>query len=156
MCLPDSWESSDAIKLYSDASKAAMAAVFGSAWIQVEFPKSWEGVNIATKEFLPILLAVKVWAPVLRSKKILFFTDNAAVVSVINSQTTRDKHLMSFVRSLVLTTLECNILFKCKHIPGFCNIIPDLLSRCQVHKARSNAPWLDKEKTPVPPIYLPW
>ena len=156
ICLPDSWENSDTLKLFSDASKAAMAAVLGSAWIQLEFPSAWQDVNIAVKEFLPILLAVQLWASRLRDRRIMFYTDNAAVVSVINKQTAKDKHLMSLVRSLVLTTLSHNILFKAKHIPGYSNVIPDLLSRRRIEKAQSLAPWLDKVKTPIPDHFVPW
>lgn len=156
LCLPESWENSDTIRMYSDASKHAMAAVLHSSWIQEHFPSSWDDVNIATKEFLPILLAVKVWAPVLKNRRILFFTDNEAVVYIINNQTTRDKHLMGCVRDFVLTTLVNNILFKAKHIPGVKNVVPDLLSRSQVDKAKGVAPWLDETKTELHQNWLPW
>ena len=46
----------------------------------------------------------------------IFFTDNEALVHVINKSTCRDTSLMIFVRQLVLVCLKNNILFKAKHI----------------------------------------
>ena len=68
----------------------------------------------------------------MRNHSILFFTDNEALVHVINKQSCRDKVLMVLVRKLMLVCLEYNILFKAKHIPGTHNILADSLSRLQV------------------------
>lgn len=61
-----------------------------------------------------------------------FFTDNEALVYVINKQSCRDVSLMHFVPKLVAICLKFNILFKAKHIPGVCNSLADSLSRLQV------------------------
>ena len=156
LCLPGVWESSDALKLYTDASGRSFAAVLGSHWFQGDFPESWSSHSIAIKELLPIVLAVQVWGSFLANRCITFFTDNSSVVSLINSQSSKDLLIMSLVRSLVLHTLKFNILFRAKHIPGRFNIIADLLSRSQVDKAFQNAPWLDREPVPMPPGSLPW
>jgi hypothetical protein len=71
---------------------------------------------------------------------ILFFTDNEALVHVINKQSCKDKALMFFVRKLVLVCLNHNILFKAKHIPGTYNRLADLLSRFQVQTFKREAP----------------
>ena len=51
----------------------------------------------------------------MHNHSILFFTDNEALVHVINKQSCRDKTLMVFVRKLVFVCLDNNILFKGKH-----------------------------------------
>ena len=156
MCLPNSFETSDVLKLYSDASGAAYAAVLGKKWMQGEFPQEWKTTNIAIKELLPIVLAVRLWGKDIANKRIMFFTDNLAIVSVINNQTSKEPSLMSLVRTLVLASLTNNILFLSKHIPGRHNVIADHLSRSQVHKAHELAPWLEAHPTPFPLEWLPW
>ena len=47
--LPNTWTSSLTLKLFSDASGFAFAAVFGSEWLQGSFPSHWKDVNIAIK-----------------------------------------------------------------------------------------------------------
>ena len=74
ICLPDSWISSFSLKLYTDASAASYAAVFGSQWIQGDFPSTWQNVNIAVKELVPIVLAVHLWGDSLKNKKITLET----------------------------------------------------------------------------------
>ena len=156
LCLPTSFETSDVLKLFSDASGTAFAAVLGKAWIQGKFPSDWKETNIAIKELLPIILAIKLWGSSISNKRIMFFTDNQAIVAVINNQTSKEPSLMSLVRSLVISSLTHNILFIAKHIPGRHNVIADNLSRYQVHKELGVAPWLDPQPTPFPPEWLPW
>ena len=71
---------------------------------------------------------------------VLFFTDNEALVHVINKQSCKDKTLMIFVRQLVSICLQHNIVFKAKLIPGIYNNLADSLSRLQVQAFRRLAP----------------
>ena len=57
-------------------------------------------------------------------KCIVFFTDNAAVVDVINQQTSKHQSIMVLIRDLVLSFLRYNVLFHAKHIPGFTILEP--------------------------------
>ena len=156
LILPELWATSATLKLFSDASGHAFAAVFGAKWIQGQFPKQWVTKNIAIKELLPIVLAVRMWAQHLKNKRIMFFTDNLAIVSVINNTTSKEKGLMLLVRQLVIVSLANNILFCAKHIPGRHNRIPDMLSCSQIPQALRVAPWLDPLPTAIPAEYLPW
>ena len=45
------------------------------------------------------------------NQRITFFTDNAALVDIINKATSHDSTVMIFVRQLVLACLNFNILF---------------------------------------------
>ena len=61
MCLPTAFETLDVLKLFSDASGAAFAAVLGYSWLQGKFPSEWKDTIVAIKELLPIFLAIKLW-----------------------------------------------------------------------------------------------
>ncbi len=61
----------------------------------------------------------------MRNQRIIFFTDNAALVDVINKTTSRDPVIMGLVRRLVLACLKFNILFRAAHVPGLENHLPD-------------------------------
>lgn len=74
--------------------------------------------QIAIKELFPIVVALELWGTVLENKKILFMTDNMAIVHAINKQTCKDKALMKLIRRLVLQALSHNIPFRAKHIAG--------------------------------------
>ena len=87
----------------------------------------------------------------MKNRCILFFTDNEALVHVINKQSCRDKILMSFVRQLVLICLRNNIVFKAKHVPGSRNALADALSRLQVQTFQRLAPsFMDHSPTDIP------
>ena len=135
LCLPQQFDTSNTRSMYSDASGFAYATVLSQKWLQGTFPKEWKDVNIAIKELLPIVLAVQLWGSILANKRILFFTDNEAIVHIINKQSSKDSKIMNLVRSLVTASLINNINFMSKHIPGKYNIIADHLSRSQVTKA---------------------
>ena len=156
LCLPNAWTSSRTIKLYSDASGFGYAAIYGSNWIQGLFPECWSTMNIAIKELLPIVLAVRLWSSKLSNSRILFMTDNMSVVHIINTQTSKDDALMSLVRDLVVVTMTCNIDFRAKHVPGVDNKLADYLSRFQTDKAFAVAPWLKASPQSVPKDWLPW
>jgi len=91
----------------------------------------------------------------MRDQCIVFFSDNHAVVDIINKQTSRERSVMFLVRKLVLNCLKYNILFRSKHVPGILNCECDLLSRLQVEKFKHIAPRADDQPTPVPSNLLP-
>ena len=91
----------------------------------------------------------------MRDKCIVFFSDNQAVVEIINRQTSIDRSVMALLRHFVLCTLKYNILFHAKHIAGRVNRESNALSRLQVEKFRSLAPYGDEQPAPVPAGLLP-
>ena len=143
---------SDYLRLYSDASGSlGCAGVFGPKWFAEKWPTPLRDASITVKEMLPITLIVEIWGEYLSNKRVLFHTDNESVAAIINKQTSRDPATMNLLRRLVVASLNFNIIFRAKHIPGFSNIIADYLSRFQLQAARSRAPWLEPHPTTVPP-----
>lgn len=149
--LSDNWLSSDHYRLYTDASgSVGYAAVFGCWWFAQKWPKDLEQHQIAVKELFPITLTLEIWGHCMENHKVLFLSDNQAIVEVINKKSCRDPILMSLVRRIVIAALHFNILFRAKHIPGKTNVVADHLSRFQFQKAKLVAPWLSDHQTVVP------
>lgn len=94
-----------------------------------------------------------IWSQLLSGKKIQFLTDNMALVSIINSQSSRSKRIMSLLRELVLLLMQFNITFKAKHIPGIDNSVADAISRKQWEKFRQLAPLAKKDSEPIPATF---
>ena len=148
----DTWQNSSKLGLYTDASGAlGFGAVFGNRWCYGKWPPDWAYRNIAILEFYPIVLSLYLWGCEMSNQCVLFFTDNEALVHVINKQSCKDKPLMIFVRILVSICLQHNIVFKAKHIPGIYNNLADSLSRLQVQAFRRLAPpHMDQCPTEIP------
>ena len=155
--LEENWLNSSKLNLFTDASGAlGFGAIFGSRWCYGKWPPSWQYQNIAILELYPIVLSLYLWGVDMSNQCILFFTDNEALVHVINKQTCKDRVLMAFVRKLVSICLHHNILFKAKHIPGVCNQLADALSRLQVQTFRQLAPpHMDSSPTEIPQYLQP-
>ena len=96
--------------IYTDASCSwGCRALCGQKWFQVPWPFEWSEVNIAHKEIVPILLAVACWGPSWRGERILYHSDNAAVVYAINKGSACDPQLMHILHSLFFLwrSLQC-------------------------------------------------
>jgi hypothetical protein len=110
-------------------------------------------------ELYAIVAAASIWSPRLTNRSVLFFTDNEAVVAIINRQTSKEKNIMCLVRTLVLTALRNNIMIRAKHIPGTQNILADNLSRFRLQEFKDTAyriGWeVNPEPTDIPPPIRP-
>ena len=135
--LNEKWENTVSLHLFIDAAGAhGFGAVFGYHWCYGEW------------------LSLMLWGDHIRVR--CFFTDNEALVRVINKPTCRDTSLLIFVRKLVLVCLRHNILFKAKHISGFKNTLADALSRLQIERFKKLAPaYMDPMPTAIPSHLLP-
>jgi hypothetical protein len=87
MFLHDRFLSNKTLDLYTDTTKSkGFGGVYGSRWFYGSFPDDWKVKNIMTLEFYPIILALEIWGSLWKNHCILFFTDNEALVSVINKE----------------------------------------------------------------------
>ena len=91
-------------------------------------------------EFYPIMVLLEMWGYKLKNHCVVFMTDNAALVSILNDQTCKCKRVMKMLRQFVLTSMKFNVLFKAQHIPGKLNVIADCLSRSKYQEEKKWAP----------------
>ena len=101
--LEDRWITSQSLSLYTDAAASVgYGAILGNKWFHGLWPTEWTKLNIIILEFFPIVVAMEIWGYQFTNQCILLFTDNQALVEVINKQTSRDEKLMILVRQMVL------------------------------------------------------
>ena len=154
--LKDTWEMPHNLERYTDAAGSiGYGAVFGKHWFGGEWPVTWKTYNIAVLELFPIVLAVHIWGHLMADKCVVFFTDNVAVVDIINKQTSKHQSIMVLIRDLVSSCLTHNVLFHAKHIPGFYNTRANYISRSQVAKFKELSPDVEENPTTVPDNLLP-
>ena len=77
--------------MVSDASGGwGCGAFFLDKWFQLEWAGNLEGAHITIKELVPIAIAAAVWGPEWSGQNIKVKCDNAAVVAVLNSGSSKD------------------------------------------------------------------
>ncbi len=92
-CFMQSWNGSSFfplplpdVNIYSDASGSfgCGAVVEGLGWFQIQWPEAWGGVDIATKELVPVVVAAALWGSRWAGKHICFHTDNMSVMAILS------------------------------------------------------------------------
>ena len=89
------------------------------------------------------------------NKRVMFFSDNATVVDVINNRTSKHRGIMVLLSYLVLSYLRHKIMFRARHIPGLINSCADSISRSLVAKFKELSREADQLPTPVPENLMP-
>ena len=84
------------------------------------------------------------------NSKVLFLSDNQAVVEIINKQTCKNSLLIRLVRRLVLAAMKCNVWFRAKHIAGKTNTVADALYSFHLQQAKVHAFWLSPTPMLIP------
>lgn len=149
--MPPKWLSSDHVTLHTYSSGChGFAATLGSSWFASSCDDDLVKYQIAVKELVRIVLAIEILGSSMRDKKVLFMSDNMAVLHIMNNQTSKDKSIVHLIRRLVLATLSYNIHFRAKHIPGKHNVTTDRLSRFQFQAAFQSSKQVDRVQTPIP------
>ena len=121
-----------------------------SQWLQLEWEESTKSMHITIKEFIPIVMAAAIWGNEWMGKAMLFRSDNAAVVAVVNSGSSRDHEVMHLMRCLVFIAAKFNFIISAAHIPGVHNQLADALSRDNSQYFLSHYPQAQRFATPIP------
>ena len=85
------------INLYTDSAGTIGLGCgwffFQESWTYFEWPLDWENKailrDITLLELAPIVLSVMIWSQLLSGKQIQFLTNIMALVSILNSQSSR-------------------------------------------------------------------
>lgn len=143
------------LNLQTDACPAGFGGTYKTHYYLGTFPRAWTKFNICVLELYPILLALQLFAAQMSNTHIIIFSDNIAVVEVLNSKTTKHPQMLILLRQLVLHCLQHNIIFTGKHISGKYNVLADALSR-SIHTSKMLQEHLmDTQPTVVPENLLP-
>ena len=155
MILPSMWIDSDNIGVFTDASGRGYGFCVNEFWGFGCFPDSWLSFGIAIKELYPIVVVAWLFGSMFANSKIIFNSDNLAVVEILNKQSAHNKHLMLLLRSLICASMKFNFLFKSAHLAGKLNVTADLLSRFHIKKALDLNPQFLPSAVQVPDFLLP-
>ena len=143
------------INLYTDATDKSFGGIFNNAWFQGYFPEDLfrEQTSMALFELYPIVMACQMWGSAWWCKKrILINCDNESTVFIINKGRSKIESIMKFMRKLTFIAASNNFVIHAKHVPGKDNNIADAISRFQVSRFRSLAPWADQHPLPCIPM----
>ena len=140
------------VSLTSDASGLWGCGAYSSQgeWFQVEWPASWIKLHITIKELLPVVMGVAMWGSKWRGKTVRCRCDNAAVVAILNSGSSKDERAMHLLRSLFLFLAAYDVSVFREHISGVENGPADSLSRGNHLSFLSQVPSARRETSRVP------
>ena len=119
----------------SDASGSWGCGAYCSAtkeWFQLRWPPSWAEVNIAAKELVPVVVSAAVWGSKWSGCRVLFRSDNQAVVDCLTSMKAGEDHLAHLLRCLFFIEARFKFEHHARHISGCLNTAADALSRDKV------------------------
>ena len=100
-------------------------------------PQEVEGMtpNINVYELWPIVLGLKRWAPILRDRSVLVFTDNTQVMYMLSSGKSSNVTCMAWLREIFWICIIHNIEIWPRYINTNCNLVADTLSRIPYFKS---------------------
>ena len=117
----------------SDASGSwGGAAIWGCQWSHFRWPDSWQNINIAVKELLPIVMATAIWGKEWSGQSVRCWCDNEAVVVIVNTGWCRDRHQVHLMRCLFFYAAHFRRCVLARHIAGAANSKEDTLSRSKL------------------------
>ena len=78
--------------VYTNASGSfgCGGVVVPSSWFHLQWPDTWEAVDIIVKELVPIVIAAGIWGQLWHHSNICFHTDNMAVVAILRTRSGAD------------------------------------------------------------------
>ena len=136
----------------SDASGTWGCGAFTSAgdWFQLPWAGAWGSVHITCKELLPIVLVCAVWGRAVQGNTVKCRTDNAAVVSIVNTGRSKDELAMHLMRCLAFFTAHFQLIVRAEHLPSVENSAADALSRDRLSHFRLQVPSAAAQATSIP------
>jgi hypothetical protein len=148
----DTWIHSNSLELASDASDIGIGGCFKTKWFMKKLTEPQAKLSIAWRELYAVVTACKIWSKLLTGRLIKFHCDNTAVVSCINSGTSKCPLIMTLIRTLFFIAAYYNFDIRLSHIPGLINIGPDRLSRLNMKAFREHCPRADLLGTDAPDL----
>ena len=145
------------ISIHTDASTSVgYGGVCGENWFMGTWPdEQWKTQNIALLELYPVYAALVTWKDRTEDSTVACYTDNKALVDILNKLYTRDRRIRQLLKPLASWCLAHNVFLVAHHIPGMYNIAPDLLSRGKLAEFQAQFPDMRMQPDVVPFSYRP-
>ena len=135
----------------SDASgSGGFGLICGRDWCVEQWSEEARGLNIAVLEMIPLVVGAVLWGQRWSRKRVLFETDNAAVVACAKSWLPRDDHLTRLFRRLASLAIRHDFDLKVVHLAGKLNTDADDLSRGRTTEFLSRNPHVHSSPTVIP------
>lgn len=139
MFYDEAWTDSDTLQLSTDATHIGYGASFGREWFygkwtdsQLEDAYRSKRVSVPYLELLVLVMAAATWGSKWNGKRIHFLCDCFPVVQSLNHGASRERGLMSLVRTLHYIAYLHSFTFRVTHIRSADNVVADRLSRVQM------------------------
>ena len=126
------WNGTSMLVKFSDIRRLRILGVWAykqERWFQLQWPASMMDCHISIKEMMPIVMAAATWGELWSNKSVQFQSDNAAVVALLNSGSSKDEPLMHLMRCLCFIMAKFHFVISGNHIAGVHNQLADALSR---------------------------
>ena len=98
-------------------------------WFQISWPTTRKDIDITVKELLPITIAAAIWGNQWKGQRILFLSDNAAVVAALKARSACHVTLSHLIKCLFFWEATFDFEHNSEHIAGSLNTTADALSR---------------------------
>lgn len=105
-------------------------------------------------ELILIVIAAAIWGSQWGGTTIQVRCDNAAVVAILNQNSSRDREVMHLLRCLAFIMAKYQFLLVASHIPGWLNLAADALSRNRLDPFRSIRPQTEDSPSAIPASLL--
>ena len=118
--------------LFTDACLSGVGGHFRNQCFHAQFPDaivSLHHYNINVKELLAIIVALRLWGSHMQGSRILLRSDNLDAVQAINNRRSRSPMVQQCLRVIWYICASYDMDLHAEHIPGYCNVAADLLSR---------------------------
>lgn len=145
----------DFVLATDSCTSIGFGCVWGRKWFGGIWPNNWRLASITLLELYPIYLALHLWKTTFTDKKIKIYTDNFAVVQILNKLYSKDAFIRRLLRPIAEVCMNNNILLTACHVAGADNIGPDLISRARLNKLHERFPELNTHPETIPASLLP-
>ena len=150
------YPSTPALHVHTDASGSfgCGGIVYSSHWFQLQWPALWDGVDITTKELVPVVIAAALWGRSWHHIRICFHVVNMGVVAILRRYSAGSEVTHHLLRCLYFYSALFQFEFSAEHIPGVQNVAVDALSHDNLVLFSSLLPQATQVQIPAPLLDL--
>ena len=95
----------------------------------MQWPASWQEVDISVKEKVPIVMSAAMWGGSWHRRRVFFHSDNMAVVEIIQRKVAKHPLLLHLLCCLYFYAVYFQFSYSTHHLPGVTTVTVDSLSR---------------------------